>query len=342
MAFIENRSGGVLRRLTLAALGAALLAGLHGVPTAAAFSSVPVEQLTVPSSAMGRDIRVEFLDGGEGAHALYLLDSMEAGDDFNGWDINTAAFDWYKDSGISVVMPVGGKSSFYSDWYGPADGQRRDLYLQMGDVPDPGTARVSRHQQERAVDRQRHRGVLDGWFVSAGAGRLPSAAVHLRRIAVGLPQSLGAQPAGQVGIAMMWNGGFNPEAMWGPPGDPAWARNDPTVQAGRLAANGTRLWIYCGNGTPTDPALASPDAPIGGLGLPRGIGDRLQPRLRRRLHRRRRQQRDVQLPRRHPQLGLFGPAAAADEAGHAAGARRHACRVNYDNRSRSERFSTLP
>jgi diacylglycerol O-acyltransferase/trehalose O-mycolyltransferase len=55
--------------------------------------------------------------------------------------------------------------------------------------------------------------------------------------------------------------------MWGPPGDPAWARNDPTVQAGLLAANGTRVWVYCGNGTPTDPALASPDAPIAGLGF---------------------------------------------------------------------------
>ena len=76
---------------------------------------------------------------------------------------------------------------------------------------------------------------------------------------------------GQVGIAMMWNGGFNPDAMWGPPGDPAWARNDPTVQAGRLAANGTRLWIYCGNGTPTDPNLASPNAPIGGLGFLEGF-----------------------------------------------------------------------
>ena len=37
-------------------------------------------------------------------------------------DINTAAFDWYHNSGLSVVMPVGGKSSFYSDWYGPAVG----------------------------------------------------------------------------------------------------------------------------------------------------------------------------------------------------------------------------
>ncbi len=70
---------------------------------------------------------------------------------------------------------------------------------------------------------------------------------------------------------MMWNGGFNPEAMWGPRGDPAWARNDPTVNVSRLVANNTRIWIYCGNGTPTDPALASPDAPIAGLGFLEGF-----------------------------------------------------------------------
>jgi diacylglycerol O-acyltransferase/trehalose O-mycolyltransferase len=76
---------------------------------------------------------------------------------------------------------------------------------------------------------------------------------------------------GQVRIAMMRNGGFDPDAMWAPPGDPAWARKDPTVQAGRLAGNGTRPWIYCGNGTPTDPALAGPDAPIAGLGFLEGF-----------------------------------------------------------------------
>nr|CRL66556.1 esterase [Mycolicibacterium malmesburyense] len=59
--------------------------------------------------------------------------------------------------------------------------------------------------------------------------------------------------------------------MWGPPDDPAWARNDPTLQAGRLAANGTRIWIYCGNGTLTDPALTNPDAPIAGLGFLEGF-----------------------------------------------------------------------
>jgi len=269
MPFIGNRVGGLLRRLTLAALGAALLAGPGEVPTAAAFSSAPVEQLTVASTAMGRDIRVEFLDAGQGAHALYLLDSMEAGDDFNGWDINTAAFDWYRDSGISVVMPVGGKASFYSDWYGPAAGnggtytykwetfltQELPAYLaSTRNVPATGNAIVG--------------------FSMGGSSALVLAAHHPAQFIYAGSLSgflnLSADP-GQVGIAMMWNGGFSREAMWGPPGDPAWARNDPTVQAGALAANGTRLWIYCGNGTPTDPALASPDAPIGGLGFLEGM-----------------------------------------------------------------------
>jgi diacylglycerol O-acyltransferase / trehalose O-mycolyltransferase len=63
---------------------------------------------------MGHPIKVEFLGGGP--HAVYLLDGLRARDDFNGWDINTAAFDWYRGSGLSVVMPVGGESSFYADW----------------------------------------------------------------------------------------------------------------------------------------------------------------------------------------------------------------------------------
>ena len=52
MPFAENRSGGWFRRLIVVAIGAALLPGLYGVaggvPTAAAFSNVPVEQLSVP------------------------------------------------------------------------------------------------------------------------------------------------------------------------------------------------------------------------------------------------------------------------------------------------------
>jgi diacylglycerol O-acyltransferase / trehalose O-mycolyltransferase len=104
MAFGARKSAGWLRRLTVATIVAAAVPGLvsvaGGSATATAFSNVAVEQLGVPSTAMGRDIRVEFLSGGPDTPALYLLDSMEAGDDFSGWDINTQAFDWYNDSGL--------------------------------------------------------------------------------------------------------------------------------------------------------------------------------------------------------------------------------------------------
>lgn len=36
------------------------------------------------------------------------------------------AFEWYYQSGLSVVMPVGGQSSFYTDWYQPSKGNGQD------------------------------------------------------------------------------------------------------------------------------------------------------------------------------------------------------------------------
>src|SRR5690349_2464301 len=129
MKFVGKMRGAWVRRLTIAAMAAAVLPGLVGVvggsATAGAFSrpGLPVEYLEVPSAGMGRDIRVQFQSGGENSPAVYLLDGLRAQDDFNGWDINTAAFEWYEGSGLSVVMPVGGQSSFYSDWYKPACGK---------------------------------------------------------------------------------------------------------------------------------------------------------------------------------------------------------------------------
>ena len=41
--------------------------------------------------------------------------------------------------------------------------------------------------------------------------------------------------------------------MGRPSSDPAWKRNDPMVNISALVANGTRIWIYCGNGKPVGP-----------------------------------------------------------------------------------------
>ena len=111
------------RRFAVAAVAAAALPGLISLvgesATASAFSrpGLPVEYLDVPSASMGRTIRVQFQSGGDNSPNVWLLDGLRAQEDFNGWDINTQAFEWYLDSGLSISMPVGGQSSFYADWY---------------------------------------------------------------------------------------------------------------------------------------------------------------------------------------------------------------------------------
>ena len=60
-----------------------------------------------------------------------------------------------------------------------------------------------------------------------------------------------------IGLAMNDSGGYNANSMWGPSTDPAWKRNDPMVQIPRLVANNTRVWVYCGNGTPATSAATT-------------------------------------------------------------------------------------
>ncbi|MGZ5378376.1 MAG: alpha/beta hydrolase [Mycobacterium sp.] len=155
--------------------------------------------------------------------------AWKRGEDFNGWDINTQAFDWYSGSGLSVVMPVGGKSSFYSDWYGPAVGNGGTHTYKWGNFL---TQELPAWLAANKGVRQTGNAIVG--FSMGGSSALTLAAFHPQRFSYAGALSgflnLSAQP-GQVSTAMMWNGGFNPEAMWGPPGDPAWARNDPTVQA---------------------------------------------------------------------------------------------------------------
>ena len=122
----------LMRRMFVALAAMLTLSGLTAVsvPSAQAFSrgGLPVEYLDVYSTAMGRNIRVQFPPGGaaaptsspRGQRAVYLLDGLRAQDDYSGWDINTSAFEWFYQSGVSVVMPVGGQSSFYTDWYSPS------------------------------------------------------------------------------------------------------------------------------------------------------------------------------------------------------------------------------
>jgi len=232
-----------------------LVAGLltsGAAPQAAAFSreGLPIEQLDIPSPAMGRNIRVEFQGGGP--HSVLLLDGLRAQDDFSGWDINTAAFDWFFQSGISVIMPVGGQSSFYSDWYRPAKGNagtvtyKWETFLTR-ELPTWLAANRGQDPFGNAVV---------GLSMSGGTA-LTMAAFYPRQYKFAaslsgyLAPSRGLWPT-LIDIAMQDAGGFDAVDMWGIPGSPAWQRNDPTVNVNRLVANRTALWVYCGNGVTSD------------------------------------------------------------------------------------------
>ena len=253
---IRGAAKALPRRLTVAAMLAAVLPALVGVvggsASAGAFSrpGLPVEYLMVPSAGMGHDIKVQFQNGGANAPGVYLLDGLRAQDDFNGWDINTAAFEWYVDSGLAVIMPVGGQSSFYSDWYKPACGKagcstyKWETFL-TSELPSYLAA-------NKGVDASRNAAV---GLSMAGSAALVMAIYHPNQFQYAgslsgfLNLSEGWWPM-LVGMSMGDAGGYKTDDMWGPSSDPAWKRNDPMVQMSTLVANNTRLWVYCGNGKP--------------------------------------------------------------------------------------------
>jgi len=258
--FIDKLRGRLARRIFGAVSAALLLPGMIGLAgetaTAGAFSrpGLPVEYLMVPSAAMGHDIKIQFQSGGSGSPAVYLLDGLRAQDDYNGWDINTAAFEWYYGSGLSVVMPVGGQSSFYSDWYKPACGKAGCSTYKWE------TFLTSELPQWLQANREvKPTGSAAVGLSMAGSAAMVLAIYHPEQFVYAgsmsgfLNLSEGWWPF-LVNVSMGDAGGYKADDMWGSTGDPnnAWKRNDPMVQMATLVANNTRLWVYCGDGNPSD------------------------------------------------------------------------------------------
>jgi diacylglycerol O-acyltransferase/trehalose O-mycolyltransferase len=256
MKFVRMIRGTWLRRLVVGLAAAVTLPGLIGFvggsATAGAFSrpGLPVEYLDVFSPSMNRNIRVQFQGGGP--HAIYLLDGLRAQDDYSGWDINTPAFEWTYQSGLSTVMPVGGQSSFYTDWYQPSKGNGQDYTYKWETFLT----------QELPAFLEGNYGVSQNGNAVVGLSMAGSASLtysvyypqkytYAASLSGFLNPSEGWWPM-LIGLAMNDAGGFNAQSMWGPSSDPAWRRNDPMVNIPTLVANNTALWIYCGNGRTSD------------------------------------------------------------------------------------------
>ena len=171
---------------------------------------------------MGRSIRVQFQrpEAQRRRHparakAVYLLDGLRAQDDYSGWDINTPAFDWFHDSGVSVVMPVGGQSSFYTDWYSPSSfNSQTYTYRWETFLTQELPAWLATNKQVSPTGN----GVV-GLSMSGGAALILSA-YHPAQFSYAASLSGFLNPSAvfmqqAIRVAMLDAGGYNVDNMWG-------------------------------------------------------------------------------------------------------------------------------
>lgn len=238
---------------------AAIITSVLGVAAAVAAppgSRTPaggLEQLTVPSSMGPITVQVQWAARG-GSSALYLLDGLRAPADHNQWTTDTDALRRFAGDDVTLVFPVGGHSSFYTDWY-RASGTNNQAVT---------------YKWETFLTRELP-DFLAGYGVSrtnnaivgasmGGNAALVLAAHHRDQFRFAGSFSGFVNPTypmwnQAMRAAMIDEGNFAVDDMWGPPGDPAWARNDATVQAELL--RGLPIYVTTGNGMPGSPDLAN-------------------------------------------------------------------------------------
>ncbi|CAM3139489.1 alpha/beta hydrolase family protein [Prescottella defluvii] len=238
--------------LGAAALVLPLAAGIAGgaVATAAPARAVApaggYEELSVPSSMGPIKVQVQWAARG-GDAALYLLDGLRARDDANAWSFETNAFDQFRADDVTLVLPVGGQSSFYTDWYAPSNFNGQEITYKWETFL---TEELPAYLATRGVSRTNN-AVLG--LSMGGSAALTLAAYHRDqfKFAGSFSGYLHISAPGMreaIRIAMLDAGRFNVDSMWGPPWSPSWLRNDPFVFAPKL--KGLSMYISAASGLP--------------------------------------------------------------------------------------------
>lgn len=205
-------------------------------------------ELVVHSAAMGREIPVRVLpapDPAAPAPVLYLLNGITGGGDGGNWFDRTDLTEFFGSRQVTVVNPIGGVGSYFTDWQAddPVLGRQRWTTFLTAELPP----------------------LIDAAYRGSGANALAGvsmAAASVFQLALAAPgryRALGSysgcvgtsDPQGRAVVEMVVRShGGDPLNMWGPPQAPAWADNDPFLHAEAL--RGLALYISAGTGAAGD------------------------------------------------------------------------------------------
>ena len=204
----------------------------------------------VESPAMGREIQVQVLlpaAQGVSRPTLYMLDGVSAGKESgykeSTWTQKTDIVDFFADKQVNVVLPVGGSSSYYTDWNvpDPVLGVNKWETFLTSELPPLIDARFSGNGTN----------AIGG--VSMGAQAAMDLITRHPDLYTGVAGLSGCYDNSQnnfkdaVRATVAMNGG-NATNMWGENSDPGWVQHDPSANAEAL--RGKDVYISVGTGLP--------------------------------------------------------------------------------------------
>ncbi|MEU7140873.1 alpha/beta hydrolase family protein [Nocardia sp. NPDC046473] len=202
-------------------------------------------QVYVDSPAMGREVQADVLLPADRTRPHPMVYLLEGGDNLrsgeNDWTAQGGAVEFFADKDVTVVLPIGGAGSFYTDWHNddPVHGRQKWETLLTRELP----------------------ALLDSAFNGSGVDAIagPSMGAHA---ALALAERSGPlyravaafsgcyQTGDQLGQAatrfIVSSKRGDAEDMWGPSDDADWAAHDVVAHAAAL--RGKAVYLSAGSG----------------------------------------------------------------------------------------------